>query len=105
MNDEVSTSQGYEDNTLASLGQDDMNGLLKSTFGVDDMHFDDQENDEYIEEYFQVLTNDSTSIEDDKYKKLFKLSNKPLYEGCKSFSKLSHLLQLFHLEMYASFVH
>ena len=52
----MSTNQGYVDNTLGSLGRDDMNGLLKSTFGVDapsnDMHFDDQENDEYIEESF-----------------------------------------------------
>ncbi|CAO2832465.1 unnamed protein product [Amaranthus hypochondriacus] len=68
----LSTSQGYVDNTLASVGRDDMNGLLKSTFGIDApsnaMQCYDQENDEYIEESFEVLTNDSTSIEDDKYK-------------------------------------
>ncbi|XP_021846453.2 uncharacterized protein [Spinacia oleracea] len=101
------------------VGRDDMNGLLRAAFKVDnspqptnepqdpslieadfedeysyDMHeelnFDCEEDDEF--------PSTNTNEEEAKYKRLREASDEGLYEGCTTFSNLSFLLHLFHLK-------
>ncbi|XP_056698150.1 uncharacterized protein [Spinacia oleracea] len=101
------------------VGRDDMNGLLRAAFKVDnssqptnepqdpslseadfkdeysyDMHEELNFNCEEDDEFPSTNTNE----EEAKYKRLREASDEGLYEGCTTFSKLSFLLHLFHLK-------
>lgn len=101
-----STSEAPLENLTTSIGHDDIGGLLRSAFGFDipynDPNVEVQENNESIEEPIyediELEAEDNTTEEEVKYNKLLQASNKELYEGCTSFSKLSFILHLFHLK-------
>ncbi|XP_021863694.2 uncharacterized protein [Spinacia oleracea] len=95
-----------------AVGQDDMGGLLREAFGVDnsesdnesqDMHeneglFDMHEEFNFHCEVNNELPSSNSSEEDVKYKRLREAADEGLYEGCTTFSKLSFILHLFHLK-------
>ncbi|XP_056698305.1 uncharacterized protein [Spinacia oleracea] len=118
--------KGDESNTLEIpsdqeniVGRDDMNGLLRAAFRVDnspqptnepqdpslsEANFEDEDSYKMHEELnFDCEEDDefpstNTNEEEAKYKRLMEASDEGLYEGCTTFSKLSFLLHLFHLK-------
>lgn len=116
-----STSPGSLDKQSRVIGGDNMEGLLRETFGINFPRstpllneMDNEPNhageEDMVREFDSVGEFSSnepkespTSVFDDreeaKYKKLLEALEKELYDGCTSFSKLSFLLHLFHLKV------
>ena len=115
--DEGSKTYDLSDDQVNAVGRDDMDGLQRAAFRVNtqqtdktqDPSFNEQsiEDDnsydmdegftiyrEVDDEYQSTFSNEEQA----KYKNLMEASEKGLYEGCTTFSKLSFLLHLFHLK-------
>ncbi|KAL2894401.1 polyprotein [Bienertia sinuspersici] len=105
-----SSSQGSLNSQIGEVRRDDMRDLLGDAFGIDLQQTNStspmpnyQSGPPYSpQSSFQDPTPSSTEVHDEKekvkFERLLEASNKGLYEGCTTFSKLSFLLRMFNIK-------